>query len=300
VAKKKARGEQDDIIIVNARHHPLRDLYFIMLRMPWWGILLVIAGSFLALNAIFAAVYVATGGIQGVRPGSFRDAFFFSVETMGTIGYGSMYPTSTAAHVVMVVESVFGLIQAALATGIVFTRFSMTTGQLIFSDRVCISPMNGVPTLAFRIGNDRSSTIYEAVVRVSLIRTERTQEGVLFYRMYDLTLARERSSALQRSFTVLHSIDEKSPLRGMTPEACRAQEIELTATVVGTDDTSLQPVHARHRYVLDDIAWGARLADILRELPDGRLEVDLSLFHGTVPTKPTKDFPYPRAGAPGA
>jgi inward rectifier potassium channel len=291
------KSEQSDVVVVNARLHPLRDLYFVLLRMPWWGILVSVAGSFLFLNALFALGYVESGGVTGVRSGSFRDAFFFSVQTMGTIGYGSMYPTSTSAHMLVVAESVVGLVHAALVTGIVFTRFSLTTGRLVFSAKVCISPMDGVPTLTFRIGNDRSSTIYEAVVRASLIRTERTAEGVLFYRLYDLKLARERSPALQRSFMVLHPIDEQSPLYRMTPDSCRAQEIELAVTVVGTDDTSLQPVHAQRRYVAQDIAWGARLADVLSELPDGRLQLDLSRFHDVVPTTPSKDFPFPASTA---
>ena len=134
----------------------------------------------------------------------------------------------------------------------------------------------------------------EAVVRVAIIRTERTAEGVVFYRLTDLALVRERSPQLSRSFVVMHVVDEKSPLFGMTPEACEKEEIELSVTVVGTDDTSLQPVHARKRYLLTDFMWGARLADVLSELPDGRLQLDVRKFHDVVPTKPTATFPYPR------
>jgi inward rectifier potassium channel len=249
----------------------------------------------LTLNALFAALYVHLGGIYGAQPGSFRDAFFFSVQTMGTIGYGSMYPTATPANLVMVAESVVGLIFAALATGIVFARFSRTTGELVFSHNAVISPMDGVPTLAFRVGNDRSSTIFEARVTAAIIRTERTLEGVLFYRMYDLDLVRAHSQALQRSFTVMHRITEKSPFFGATPESCAKSEVELSVAVVGTDETSLQPVHARWRYDTRDILWGARFADVLHERSDGKIELDVRKFHDTVPTKPTETFPYPRA-----
>jgi inward rectifier potassium channel len=121
-----------------------------------------------------------------------------------------------------------------------------------------------------------------------------TAEGVTFYRMYDVQLARERSQALQRSWTVLHYVTEKSPLYGMTPESCEVDEIELAVSVVGTDDTSLQPVNARHRYFAKDIVWGARLADVLSELPDGRLKLDLARFNDLVPSEPTATFPYPR------
>jgi inward rectifier potassium channel len=293
-ASSSSSSRDQDVTIVNARAHPLRDAYHLVLRMPWWAVLLSIAGTFLALNALFALAYVFTGGISGAAPHSFRDAFFFSVQTMGTIGYGAMYPASTAAHVLVVAESVVGLIMTALATGIVFARFSQTTGQLVFSRYACISPMNGVPTLSFRIGNDRASTIFEAQVRVAVIRTERTAEGVLFYRLYDVILARDRSPALSRSWTVMHAIDDKSPLFCLSPEGCDAQELELAVSVVGTDDTSLQPVHARHRYLTSDILWGSRLADVLSELPDGRLQLDVARFHEVLPTAPTKDFPYPK------
>src|SRR5262249_50698270 len=154
---------------------------------------------------------LTVGGITGGRAGSFRDAFFFSVQTMGTIGYGAMYPTSDAANALVVAESVVSLIMTALATGIVFARFSRTTGELLFSRYACIAPMDGVPTLAFRVGNDRASTIFEARVTVTFIRTERTREGVLLYRMYDLALVRSHTQALQRSFAVMHRITEQIP-----------------------------------------------------------------------------------------
>jgi inward rectifier potassium channel len=288
------RSKRDDVVVVGAGVHPLRDAYHLMLAASWPSILTAIGGGFLALNALFALGFLWTGGVAGVRPGSFSDAFFFSVQTMGTIGYGAMYPTSTAANVLVVAESVVGLIVTALATGIVFSRFSRTTGELLFSRHACIGPMDGIPTLTFRVGNDRASTIFEARVSVTVIRTERTQEGQVFYRMYDLELVRDHSQALARSFTVMHRITGKSPLFDATPESCDRDEVEIMISVVGTDDTSLQPVHARRRYVMSDVLWGARLADILSELPDGTIELDLRKFHDTVPTKPTASFPYPK------
>lgn len=279
---------------MGAGAHPLRDAYHLMLKASWASILAAIAAGFLALNALFALGFMATGGVAGARAGSFRDAFFFSVQTMGTIGYGAMYPVSTAANDLVVTESVVGLIVTALATGIVFSRFSRTTGELLFSRHACIAPMDGVPTLSFRIGNDRSSTIFEARVAVTVIRTETTIEGHVFYRLHDVDLVRSQSQALARSFTVMHRISEKSPLFGATPETCSRDEVELAVSVVGTDDTSLQPVHARRRYQMKDILWGARLADVLSELPDGRLQLDLRKFHDTVPTQATATFPYPR------
>ncbi len=291
-----------DVVVVGARARPLRDLYHSLLRMPGGWAFACVVSVLVATNAIFAAGFVLVGGVFGVR--SYADAFFFSVHTMGTIGYGSMYPVSAAAHVLVVVESMFGVGLAAITAGIVFARFSQSSGRLVFSRSACISPVDGVPTLSFRIGNDRASAVVEAQVRVAVIRTERTLEGVVFYRLYDVVLVRERSPAIERSWTVMHRIDEGSPLYGVTPERCVTDEIELTVSVVGTDDTSLQPVHARHRYLPAEFAWGARLADVLSELPDGRLQLDVRRFHDVVETAPTDSFPYPNrapnGGAPPA
>jgi inward rectifier potassium channel len=287
--------EQEEVLIVGAASHPLRDAYHLLLEMRWSAVLVAIATAFLAINAVFALGYLEMGGVSGAQPGSFRDAFFFSVQTMGTVGYGAMYPTSTAANVLVVGEAVVGLIFTAVATGIVFARFSRTTGELVFSRHVCISPMDGVPTLSFRLGNDRSGTIFEARVSVTVVRTEITAEGVTLYRMYDVDLVRDRSQVLSRSFNVMHRITEKSPLFGATPESLEKDEVELQINVVGTDGISLQPVHGRHRYEAKDLLFGARLRDVLTELPDGRLQLDVGKFHDTVPSKPTETFPFPRA-----
>lgn len=227
-----------------------------------------------------------------MRPGSFIDAYAFSVQTMATIGYGAMYPQGSAAQGIAVAEAVVGLLVNALATGLIFAKFSQPTSAVVFSSKVAIAPMNGVPTLSFRVGNDRANSILEATIRVSLVRTERTLEGVLFYRMYDLKLVRDRSPALARSWTVLHSITDDSPLFQRTPERCTQEEIELVATVVGTDDTSLQPVHGRHRYLTSDILWGARHVDVLSERSDGVLVLDIRRFDELVPTEPTEQFPF--------
>jgi inward rectifier potassium channel len=261
--------------------------------MRWRGLIALIVGVVLLINAFFAILYAWFGGVNGATAGSLRDAFFFSVETMGTIGYGAMYPTTTLAHTFVTAESIISMLVTALVTGIVFARFSQSTGQLVFSDKATISPMNGVPTLAVRVGNDRASTVFEARVRVAIIRTEKTDEGSTFYRLHDLKLSRDNSQALARSWTIMHLIDESSPLFGATPESCERDEVELVVTVVGTDDTSLQPVHGRTRYLLGDIVWGARLADVLSELPDGRLQLDVGKFDVIVKTQPTKTFPYP-------
>lgn len=287
--------QNQGVTVVGAPKVALSDFYYLFLRVRWSLAIAAITVAYLALNAVFAGLYLLTGGVEHVEPGSFFDAFCFSVQTMGTIGYGAMYPVSRAANMVMIGESVTSLIVTALATGLVFAKFSRSSARVAFSQHAVISPMNGVPTLMLRVGNERGNQILEATIRVSLIRTEVTQEGTKFYRLYDLHLARERSSAVARSWTIMHTIDADSPLYGATPETVIRDEIELLASLVGTDDTSLQPVHARRRYVDSEIIWGARHADILTEDENANMILDVRKFHDLVPTKPIEGFPYPKA-----
>jgi inward rectifier potassium channel len=208
-----------------------------------------------------------------------------------------MYPDSPAAHTLVVIEAVLGLLVTALCTGLVFAKFSQPTGRINFSNEVTVSPLDGVPTLIFRVGNERGNQVVEATIRVTMIRTVRTKEGVPFYRMTDLPLVRERSAAMTRSWNVMHVIDPSSPLHGYTPERMAAEELELIASLLGIDDTSAQPVHGRHQYEHDAIVWGARHADVLSESADGNMLLDLGNFHQLVATTPTADFPYPKSAS---
>ena len=261
----------------------LRDLYHALLRVPWWAAFAVIVGSYLGLNLIFAMLYLWTGGVANARAGSLSDVFFFSVETMGTVGYGTMYPATTAANVLMVAESVTGLLVTALATGLVFVRFSQTRPRLVFSSKVAIGPFDGAPTLMLRVGNERRGNIVGSQFHLTLTRTQTTAEGVTIYRSEDLNLLRSRAPALSRSWTVLHRITEGSPLHGYDAERLAAVDGELQLEVVGVDDTSLQPVHARYTWFAGSVVWGAHLADVISETPEGDMILDLRNFHEVVP-----------------
>ena len=281
------KASDPDVRVVGAAPPTFRDAYHAFLRMPWSLALALIAAAYLALNAAFAAAYLLAGGIAGARPGSFFDAFAFSVQTMGTIGYGAMYPSSTVANTIVIVESVSGLVVTALATGLVFAKFARITARVVFSRHAVITAMEGRPTLMLRVGNERANHILEAQLRVTLVRREVTREGQLFYRMYELPLVRDRSSALSRSWSVMHVIEEESPLFGMDAASMAATESELLVTLVGMDDTSLQPVHARKTYADADVVWNARHVDILHE-EAGTLVVDLRRFHDLEPAEPVR------------
>ncbi|HXU70437.1 MAG TPA: ion channel [Polyangia bacterium] len=281
---------QEDVEVVGAGRRIGRDIYHFFLRAPWWVDIAILSSVFVLANLTFAVAYHLIGGVHGAS--GFFDEFFYSVETMGTIGYGEMYPTTRAAHVIVTVEALAQIFLLAVTTGLVFAKFSIPRARVQFSKHPTIGPYDGVPTLQFRIGNERDSRLLEAVIRVVLFRTETTVEGVTIYRMHDVKLERDRSPALSRSWTVLHKIDQNSVLFGATPDSMEKDEIEFVLTLSGTDELSVQQLHAQTRYTAKEVRWGARHADMLSERPDGRLRIDMSQFHELVTTRPTDDFPY--------
>jgi inward rectifier potassium channel len=292
VRKEITRGRGGyEIHVLGAPRTPLRDLYQTLLRVPWWAALSTIVGGYLALNSIFALGYLAVGGVTGVPPGSFEDAFYFSVQTMGTIGYGVMAPASRGAHLMVVCESVTGLIVIALATGLVFVRVSRTRARLMFSRPATIGVMDGKPTVMLRVGTERKTPIVDALFRLTVVRTTTTAEGSMIYRSTELPLVRERATALSRSWMILHEIRPDGPLGKDTPDTFAAGEVELTLTVSGVDDTSGQQVHANYTWYAREIVWGARLADVLSDEPD-RMVLDLRKFHDVEATPATATFPY--------
>lgn len=277
------------IHVIGATRGSLRDLYHAVLRWRWSTTLAAIALVYLTVNALFATGYLWCDGVAHMHKGSFKDAFYFSVQTMGTIGYGAMYPESDAANNLVVAESLLGLLMTALAAGLVFAKFSRSTARLVFSREAVVGPLNGVSTLSFRMGNVRGNQIVNAEIRVVMIRTERTAEGGTFYRMLDLKPTRERALSLSRSWSVLHMIDADSPLLGETEESLRAKDVELQVMVVGLDDAFMQTVHAGHRYFAHQIKFNHRHADVLSENSEGDLVLDLRRFHDVEPLPPASE-----------
>jgi inward rectifier potassium channel len=276
------------IRVIGAARLSWGDLYYAVLRWRWSVTLAAIAAVYLAANALFAFGYLITGGVANMMPGSFKEAFFFSVQTMGTIGYGALFPRSDAANGLVVTESLTGLLLTALAAGLVFAKASRSTARFVFTEQAVIGPINGIPTLSLRIGNARGNQIVNAEIRLVLVRTEHTPEGRTFYRMVDLPLTRERALSLSRSWTVIHPIDQHSPLGPETAVSLVEKGAELLVMVVGLDDTFMQQVHGTHRYFAHQILWGHRHVDVLSETETGDLVLDLRKFHQVEPISPTE------------
>ncbi len=258
------------------------DLYHRALRLTWPRFLLVIAGAYLAVNLFFAVLFVLQpGSITNARPDSFRDAFFFSVETFGTIGYGVLAPATDYANLVMTAETLVGLTFVALTTGIMFARVSRPTARVLFANVAVVTLHDGAPTLMMRIGNERPNQILEAEVSLTLLRDEISHEGRRFRRFYDLPLERSRTPIFALSFTVMHKVDASSLLHGLDAGALGDIGAELLLTVTGLDETSAEAVHARHSYLPADVRFGEGYADIFGLTPDGRRAIDYGRFHQT-------------------
>ncbi|MGA8569103.1 MAG: ion channel [Candidatus Binataceae bacterium] len=263
----------------------LSDLYFFLTTISWPALLLIVVAIFGLINCLFALGYVLDGGVANARPGSFTDAFFFSVQTMATIGYGVMAPRSFLSNVLVSIEAMSGLTALAVVTGLVFARFSRPTARVRFSRVAVISPRDGVPSLMFRAVNQRSNRIVEAQIHVVLSRWETTKEGESMRRFYDLALSRSRNALFSLSWTVIHPIVEGSPLLGQTAASFKASRSLIIASLVGMDESFLQNVHGRYLWTADEILWGMRFVHVLEELPDGSFSIDYSRFDDVVPAQ---------------
>jgi inward rectifier potassium channel len=285
-ARLISRETADQTLALGLRRPWFGDLYHFMLRLSWWSFLLGGVALYIAANAVFALLYLLEpGAIGNARPGSFADAFFFSVQTIATIGYGQLVPATLYANLLVTLETASGLMFLAIATGLVFARFSRPTARMLFSRVAVIGPHNGQPTLSLRLANQRRNQILQAEVAATLVRDERTEEGVLIRRFYDLTLSRYRSPVFALTFTVMHVIDRDSPLYGASAASLAAQNAELVVTASGIDETIAQRVHARTSYLPDEIFWGHRFVDVIGWTEDGRRVIDYRRFHDTVPLR---------------
>jgi inward rectifier potassium channel len=259
------------------------DFYYFLISTKWPFLLLCFIAIFLGANSLFGELYALSGGVQSARPGNFADGFFFSVETMGTIGYGEMTPRTPFAHFLVTLESMFSMLFLAVVTGLVFAKFSRPRARVVFSNVAVVAPRNGVPTLMFRVANERANHIVEAQLRVTVMSNEVTREGERLRRMTDMHLLRDRSSAFILTWTAMHALNEASPLAGMSREVLEGQQAEILVTFTGFDATLAQTIHARYSYVADEILFDRRFADIIQVFPDGTRRIDFNKFHLTEP-----------------
>jgi inward rectifier potassium channel len=257
-----------------------RDTYHFLMTIPVIGLLLLLAGAWITANGVFACLYLFfPDDIAHAHPGSFADAFFFSVQTMATIGYGDMYPQSLAANLIATAETVYGMMTIALSTGLLFARVSRPTARVTFSRIAVVDRFDGAPHLMFRVANQRRNQIVEAQMKFYVLRLERSPEGHEMRRFHDLPLVRDHTPVFGLTWTVMHRIDAASPIHDVTPETMAAEDMSFVCTMTGVDETFAQTIYARYAYNVDTLRWEARFADIFTVHPDGRRAVDYTRFH---------------------
>lgn len=269
---------------VGSPNHALSDLYYFIIASPWWAVLAFIAAAYLAANVAFALLYMlgGPGTIANARSDGFVDYFYFSVQTMSTIGYGNLYPKTAYAEFVVTLEAVVGLLATALATGLVFAKFARPRARVLFSRHVLFNEWNGKSVMMFRVGNARGNDVVEASIRVALLKPETTLEGHNMRRLHDVKLRRSMSPVFQMSWLVIHDIDEDSPFFGETLESLNEKNIRMVVSLMGLDGTFSQTVHARHAYDCVDFTANRRFADLMETLDDGSIRFDYRRFHDTV------------------
>ena len=269
----------------------LADFYHAMLHAKWRTLFALFALSFIVFNLTFALLYWydASGidwGRRRIDGGPFWRAFEFSVDTMTTVGYGNMAPISVFSNIVSTIELALGVLFVAVATGIAFARFSRPTARMLFSNVAVIAPFEGVPTLMLRCANERHNLIFEAHAMMSLIVDEATESGMM-RRFHELKLVRAKNPVFTLTWTIMHPIDDDSPLKAWLDRREATPGSDIVVVVSGTDDRTGHTMYGRWAYGADDLCWNARFADILGRGDDGIRTIDYRRFNDVEPTSST-------------
>jgi inward rectifier potassium channel len=265
-------------------------VYHYFLNISWLKFLTYVAGSYVLTNVLFAAGYMLCGRDAitgfGAQPmaARFSTAFFFSVETLATIGYGNIAPNNLPANIIVTVEALVGLLGFSVVAGIVFARFARPVARIVFSRNALIAPYKNIRALMFRIVNQKTNEIVQLKATVLLTRRKSGVDGEREY--HPLKLEREHVVFFPASWTIVHPIDEESPLRGVDAAALRASEAEILILLNGFDETFSQTVHTRSSYKADEVVWGARFLPMFNPPhPDGTISVDIRKLHDFQPVQ---------------
>jgi inward rectifier potassium channel len=286
----RVRSGQFELVKLNAKKFDLRDTYHLILNLNWPGFAILVFGLYLLVNFAFAALYMLNPhAVAEMAPGSFFDAFFFSVETLATVGYGHMYPETFYGHLIAMIEIMVGMFGLAVITGLIFVRFSRPTARIHFSKVAVIAPFDGVPNLMIRLANLRHQAMVEPEFRMIMARNTLSAEGDDVRRFRSLKLEFDHLISFPAVLTVRHQIDETSPLFGMTPEDYRQQDIRIVASIVGVDSVIVAPVQSLWDYNYDQIEWNRRFVEIYDQNEEGQWTVDYGRIDETEAMAPMEN-----------
>ena len=281
------RSGQVEFVKVNTDAWRWRDVYRWLLSLRWPQFAAFAATLYITLNLLFAALYsLEQGSIAGSTGGHwFFDCFFFSVQTLATVGYGHMYPQTLYGHIVSTIEIMSGLFLLAVMTGLIFVRFSRPIARVAFSRSIVIAPLNGKPTLMVRVGNENHHSMVEAEFRIMFSRDEPLIEGGDFRYFYNLKLHFDRLTVFPAALTLRHVIDETSPLHQATPESLETERALFFVSVVGVDPVIAAAVQTQQDYTWRDVRFGERFVEIYTQSGQGQLTVDYGRLHETEPAE---------------
>jgi len=283
------RSGSVEFVKVNTDKGRLRDVYRSLLGLSWPQFALFVALVYVALNIFFAFFYsLQPESVAGTTTTHwFLDCFFFSVQTLATVGYGHMYPQSIYGHIVSTIEIMTGVFLLAVMTGLIFVRFSRPVARVVFSRSMVIGPLNGKPTLMVRIGNENHHSMVEAKFRILFSHDVPLAEGGDFRYFHDLKLHFDRLTVFPAALTLRHEIDDKSPLQGATMESLQAGRALFFVSVVGIDPVIAAEVQTQKDYTWRDLQFGHRFVEIYQESKDEsrKLTVDYGRLHDTEPVK---------------
>src|ERR1700722_13904658 len=293
-APRRIKLGQREIFTEGLSRAVLHDLFHHFMTVGWPRLFITLGAFFLAFDVLFGFLYALVPGcIANLNPPGFAGAFFFSVETLATVGYGDMHPQTLYGHLVAMAEIFVGLMSLALITGIMFARFSRPRARFLFTRNIVVRPIDGKLTLLIRAANQRQNVVQDASAQLHILRDEVTEEGFRIRRVIDLPLMRSHHPMFVLGWTIMHVIDDTSPLNSQTAESLHALGVTLVLSVSGTDETTGQVLMARAEYSCDDIRWNVTFHDILEVAEDGTLHVDYGKFHDIEPL-PQSDLEAPR------
>jgi inward rectifier potassium channel len=268
----------------NSSYREWRDVYRSVIALSWPRFAVVVIGLYLVINVVFAIGYFLGDGCIAEMPrGSFASAFFFSVQTLSTVGFGHLYPATFYGDVLTTIEILVGMFFTAVITGLIFVRFSRPVVHLLFSKTMVICPFDGKHALQLRVANMQHQPMVEAEFRLMMIRKENTVEEEGVRRFYTLKLDYDHLIMFPSALTIRHIIDETSPLFGVTPEQLREAETRFLTSIVCIDTVIQAPVQSQTDYNWQDVRCGHRFVEIYTEHEDGRLGVDYGHLHDTEP-----------------
>jgi inward rectifier potassium channel len=287
-AQRRLRLGQREVLTQGLRPAVFQDLYHFFMTVGWTQLFAIIAAFFLAFDVLFGWLYfLVPGCIANLNPPGFAGAFFFTVETLGTVGYGEMHPQTLYGHIVSMIEIFVGLMALALITGLMFARFSRPRARFLFAANAVVRPIDGRLTLMFRAANARQNVIQEASAHLRMLRDEVTAEGFRIRRITDLALVRSQHPVFMLGWNLMHVIDQTSPLKDESADSLNAAATVFILSLSGTDVTTGQVLMARQEYSCSAIRWNQSFSDILEVDADGTVRLDYRKFDQIEPLTTT-------------